>query len=477
MKNLPDRSLFLRYIMAGSAASLVDIVLFNVLVHRASSYYLVVAIFSNAFSFFIRFFLQKYFAFRRSGMVGMQRQLLTYAILFAFSLVATGLFMAILVQGFGVNLSIAQIITIGMVAVISFFVYRHIVFTEPDPKKLLIFTQKMDRNDPVLGFFYEWVREISKHFNSVTVICLEKGEVDPKLNAEVFSLGKESGGTKLKYILNFYRLLLRLRGKYGSVFVHMNQEYVLLGGLIWRIFGKKIYMWRNHHAGNILTDLAAVFCNKVFCTSKYSYTAKYKKIMLMPVGIDTEKFKPMERESRVPNSILFLGRIAPVKKPDLLLKSLGKLDKEKLDFKVSFYGDPIQKDVGYYESLKKLSESLALSNRVSFHHGIPNSETVNVYSTNEIFVNLSSSGMYDKTIFEAMACETLVLASNRNLIGLIDDRCVFKEGDATDLAQKIEALLRLGYEEKEIMRSSLQRFVIENHSLALLGASLAEAIK
>src|SRR3989344_8238781 len=98
----------------------------------------------------------------------------------------------------------------------------------------------------------------------------------------------------------------------------MNQEYILLAGWLWRLTGKKITLWRNHHVGDFFTDLAARFCHRVFCTSKYSYTAKYSQTVLMPVGIDTEQFKPDPKVKRIPNSILFLGRLAPVKKPDLL---------------------------------------------------------------------------------------------------------------------------------------------------------------
>jgi hypothetical protein len=31
----------------------------------------------------------------------------------------------------------------------------------------------------------------------------------------------------------------------GLFFVHMNQEYVLLGGLIWKLLGKKLVLWRH----------------------------------------------------------------------------------------------------------------------------------------------------------------------------------------------------------------------------------------
>ena len=42
--------------------------------------------------------------------------------------------------------------------------------------KLLIMTQAVDQNDPVLGFFHRWIEEFSRHCERVHVICLKEGE-------------------------------------------------------------------------------------------------------------------------------------------------------------------------------------------------------------------------------------------------------------------------------------------------------------
>src|SRR3989344_7151474 len=178
--------------------------------------------------------------------------------------------------------------------------------------KLLIITQKVDRDDPVLGFFHGWLAKFAEKFESVSVICLQKGVYDLPSNVQVFSLGKEHNSIikKVGYIIKFYKYIFDLRHEYDSVFVHMNQEYVLLGSKLWKLLGKKVYLWRNHPYGNLLTRIAVVLSDKVFCTSKDSFTAKFNKTVLMPVGIDTEIFKDLKME-RSKNSILFLGRIAP----------------------------------------------------------------------------------------------------------------------------------------------------------------------
>ena len=129
---------------------------------------------------------------------------------------------------------------------------------------------------------------MSEKFEKISVICLEKGKYDLPSNVKVYSLGKESGRSKIKYVKNFLNFILGLHKDYDAVFVHMNQEYVLIGGFFWKLMRKKVYMWRNHRSESICTDIASVFVIK-FCTSKYSYTAKYKTILML--GIDTNDFK------------------------------------------------------------------------------------------------------------------------------------------------------------------------------------------
>lgn len=342
--------------------------------------------------------------------------------------------------------------------------------------KLLLFTQAVDINDPTLSVYHRWVLEFAKHFEFITVICLKAGQYDLPSNVRVLSLGKESSRSRLKYIQNFYRYIFREKKIYDTVFIHMNQEYVLLGGIFWKMMGKRIYMWRNHHAGSIFTDIAAAFCAKIFCTSKFSYTAKYKKTAIMPVGIDTDFFVKRPEITKIPRSILFLSRMAPVKKPHIFIKALVLLKKKGVSFRASFFGDPLPSDEQYYNSLKEMMAREGLIESVRFYPGVPNDQTVEIFNEHEIFVNFSSSGMYDKTIFEAMACETMILATNKNLTGLIPEFFTAVEDDAENIAMKLEKLLAFSLNEKTKWGGELRRVAVEHHSLRELGNKLATLV-
>lgn len=340
--------------------------------------------------------------------------------------------------------------------------------------KLLIITQSVDKNNPVLGFMHRWIEEFAKKFEFITVICLEKGAYNLPNNVKVLSLGKEDGRSRIKYLFKFYKYIWRESRNYDAVFVHMNQEYVLLGAKLWWLMRKPVYMWRNHHSGNFLTDISAFFCKKIFCTSKYSYTAKYKKAVLMPVGIDMEVFGRENAIERKNNSILFLGRVAPVKRPDLFIDALSLVKDQ--EWSATIVGDALPKDQAFYQSLMAKVSACGLEDKIVFKKGLPNQDTASVYSANDIYVNLSSSGMYDKTIFEAMACRCIVLASNENLRGQIDDRLVISEGKAPDeVAEKIKMILELTDNEKVNLREQGLVFA-KKHSLEKLAEALRKEI-
>jgi glycosyltransferase involved in cell wall biosynthesis len=271
--------------------------------------------------------------------------------------------------------------------------------------RLLIITQKVAQQDPILGFFHRWIEEFAKHYEKITVICLEEGEHNLPENVKVLSLGKEKNKSRINYVINFLHYIWRERNNYDAVFVHMNQEYVILGWKFWKLWGKKIYMWRNHAYGNIWTRLAVLVSDKVFYTSPQSFTAKYKKSVQMPVGIDTNFFKPDPNAGMIPNSVLFLGRIAPVKKASEFIDWL----------KTTNYTATIAGPIGdekYWESVKSKIKNLGLEDRVKFVGSVNQEGARKLYQTHEIYVNMTPAGSFDKTILEALACGCKIKTQN-----------------------------------------------------------------
>lgn len=342
--------------------------------------------------------------------------------------------------------------------------------------KLLIITQKVNRKDSTLGFFCRWIEEISKKFERVTVICLEKGEHQLSSDIKILSLGKEEGRSRLKYVFRFYKYIWQERENYDRVLVHMNQEYILLAGWLWKLLNKKIFMWRNHYAGSLLTYIAGLFCKGVFYTSKFSYTARFKNAVMMPVGIDEDSLMVNTKIERISKSVLFLGRLDPTKKPEILLKALGIVLNKGLNFSVSFVGGPSDPNSKYPEELADLAKTLKIQDKVVFVGPVPNTETFRFYRSHEIFVNCSKSGMFDKTILKACASGCLVLAASKDFESLVGSEFSFPNDDYNELANKLIKFLSMDLSEKEKLTIKLQS-IIKSHSLPVLAEKLTEYIK
>lgn len=353
-------------------------------------------------------------------------------------------------------------------------------------QNLLIVTQKIDKNDPILGFFNSWVDEFSKNVEKLNVICLEKGEYDLPQNVSIFSLGKPiqgwpSSGLKKLFskqiaLISFYKYIFKLRNEYDSVFVHMNQEYVLLAGVFWKILGKKIMLWRNHQNGSWLTNIAVATSDVVFCTSPSSYTFKFLKTKLVSAGINIEKFILANRPTRVSGSILSIGRISSIKKIDFLVRTLLHLDSTGFEFKTDIVGDRDPREPQYYDLVKELAEPLVKKGKIQFKDSVSNTKTPQEYFSHELFINLTSSGSLDKTIFSAMISENLVLVCNTFFIGILPEQFIFKDGDVYDLSSKIKIILEMDNLKKKKIIEEMKRYVIEKHGISNTVETIMSAI-
>lgn len=336
--------------------------------------------------------------------------------------------------------------------------------------RLLMFMQAIDTEDPVHSFMHAWAAAMAPRYECIHLVCLKEGKHEFPANVTVHSLGKECGRSRLKYLWRFYRYAWSLRREYDAVFVHMNPEYVVLGGLLWRLLGKPVFLWRNHYQGGMLTDLAAPVCEKVFYTSKYSYTAKFPNAAQMPVGVDLAAFRPDASPARASRSILSLGRIAPSKRIEVLIDALGILRARRIAFSADIYGSSLPQDEGYLAALQEQARRLGLET-VAFHAGPKNADTPVLYASHDVFVNASRSGMYDKTLFEAMASGCIVIASSGDYASYADPRCIFEDGDAAGLARSLEAILSLSAGERSVLAGRLHD-VAKQHNLDELARAL-----
>ncbi len=311
---------------------------------------------------------------------------------------------------------------------------------------ILIVTQILDKKDPILGFFHRWVLEFSKKFEKVTVICLKKGEVDLPNTVKVLSLGKENSVNRLKYLWRFYKYIWTERKNYDSVFVHMNQIYVILGGLAWRLLRKKIGLWYAHGKVPMSLRLATLLADLIFTSTSSGFRIASRKKNIIGQGIDSSLF-PKSDTSANNDRLISVGRISQIKNYETLVRAIEILAKPGTNLKVDIIG-PVStdRDKKYLGNLKSEISNLGLDDNFSFIDPVVNDKLASCLKMAKLFVNTSLTGSLDKTILEAMSVGLPVVTCNESVDEIYDENCkflLFPPRDPVALADKIKKVLAL----------------------------------
>jgi glycosyltransferase involved in cell wall biosynthesis len=340
--------------------------------------------------------------------------------------------------------------------------------------RLLITTQAVDLDDPVLAFFHRWIEEFAKNADHVHVICLKEGRHALPKNVTVHSLGKESGRSMFKYVTRFYRYVWTLRREYDVVFVHMNPEYLVLGGRIWRMLKKSIGLWYIHPKSSWRLREGMRYTDVIFSASEKSFPHVAKKLVPVGLGVDTDFFSP---GTYVPSSelrIMCAARIAPVKRVECMIEAAEELKKRRIPFVFDYYGEELPRDAAYAKEMRKKADTLASWN---FRGRATPEEIRNAYRAHDVHVNATDSGSFDKAVFESMASGCITVASNTALDDVLPMELTFEEGDPISLAKALDHIAGLSEEDKQGFRERLRKIAVERYSLQRLVGRILDVLK
>lgn len=344
--------------------------------------------------------------------------------------------------------------------------------------KLLICTQIVDRTDPVLGFFHAWIQELEGHFDSVEVICLKEGSHALPPHVRVHSLGKEKGYGRIRKMARFLHLIISLRHDYDAVFVHMNPEYVLLGGMLWRLWRKTIGLWYAHGSVTTVLRLAVLVAHHVFTSTPEGCRVRSSKIRIVGQGIDTDRFSPSVDSKDPGASLVTVSRIARSKDIQMVIEVLQILRAQFSTATLSIIGTPLTDDDRAYQiELEHYIHTHGLSDSVRFLGGIPNEQLPEALRSYNFLINAYRNKSLDKAILEAMAAGLMVVSSNAAYCSLIRNAstahalphnlCV-SERDPHAFAETLETLLTLPGAERGRIGTALRAVVVKEHGITQL---------
>ena len=162
------------------------------------------------------------------------------------------------------------------------------------------------------------------------------------------------------------------------------------------------------------------------------YDADPAKVLTIPPGVDLDRFRPAagaRARLGVPDDaliLLFVGRIQPLKAPDLLLRAAAHLiaydPAVRSKLIVYVVGAPSGSGLDEPTSLLALANTLGIADRVRFLAPMPPDDLADYYRAADVAVVPSHNESFGLVALEAQACGTPVVAARvGGLVTAVDD--------------------------------------------------------
>lgn len=179
--------------------------------------------------------------------------------------------------------------------------------------------------------------------------------------------------------------------------------------------------------------------------------------IVVPNGVENDRFKPVKRSPNPKIKILFIGRLIPRKGFHRVVQALPKVKQLATSpFEVEVVGTGVAK-----AHIDSEAERLGVSDLIRYVGEVPYDQLEKSYQSADIFVLTSLSEGMPAVILEAMGCGLPVVASdvggNNELVEEGVNGYLFKGDDVDALAQYLVRLIDDGNLRHEMGRHSREK--------------------
>lgn len=286
------------------------------------------------------------------------------------------------------------------------------------------------------------------HFNNIMEVYVQKFKFMPLRIIELFIL----------------LLSLRLKGC-KKLYVHYSFMPAILGSIIFRLTGGKVYYWNCGLAADYflpwafkMENIKKKFDSEIplrttlrtvnFLVTGTGRMAEYykkkfnlpqNKVIVIPNDIDLSKYKIRKKEHGG-KTVLFLHRLSNRKGAQYLPDIARKVLRGVPDAKFLIVGDgPLRQDI------EKKVGSYGLSEKVKFLGPVPNKDVQRYFALADVFIMPSDEEGFPRVLLESMALGVPFVATNvggvLDIIPESDKEFVIGRGDVGLFADKIISLL------------------------------------
>lgn len=326
------------------------------------------------------------------------------------------------------------------------------------------------------SFTVYWLaKELAKTGHEVTVVSTNKG-----LNNH-FPANRWNNvdGIKVKYC-TYWLEKLPVRMIWNSIKEVKNNDIIQFSSVsslvafivaLYAMFCKKVVLWspRGEFADAALNDstlkklyfavLKAVFKKyAVFHSTSDKETVEIKKILGECEIIQIPNYieLPPKRSCDVDKTLLYVGRINPIKSIHKLIEALNLSDIfMQSDYVLKLAGDVDEPTTrNYYNSLKHQIAELGLEDRVVFLGVVKDIAKIELYSRSYFSFLVSESENFGNVVIESLSQGTPVVASLGTPWSLLQSEKIgyHVSNDPLTLSKVIDEIIKMPNEEYQAMR-------------------------
>ncbi|HET8892607.1 MAG TPA: glycosyltransferase [Gaiellaceae bacterium] len=296
---------------------------------------------------------------------------------------------------------------------------------------LVFATQAVDADDPVLGPTAAKVRALAARVDELVVLA-ERIDVDalPDNCRAVVVDAPLRALRGARFVTGIASAVVR---RPLAVIAHMSPIYALLAAPLAKPLRVPIALWFTQQAGGPLLERAVRAADVVLTVDARAVPLHSPKIHPVGHGIDVAALPCLPDRVAPRRRLLGLGRYAPVKRWDVVLRALTELP----DTTLELHGPMLTAaDRAHRPELEQLAAELGVSNRVTFGDAVPHGAIPELFAHADALVNATAGSSADKVVYEAAASCLPVFAASPVFDALLPQGLRF-DGTPGDLARRI----------------------------------------
>ena len=339
--------------------------------------------------------------------------------------------------------------------------------------RIVFVTQKVDRDDPILGATVAKLRALAERVDRLDVLALEVGVHDLPDNVTLRTFGAP---TRLRRGVAYERALLPvLRERPDALLAHMCPIYLVLAAPLAKPLRVPLLLWYTHWTIDRTLKLATRLSDRALSVDRRSYPLDDPKVLGIGHGIDTGQFAAREGAPAQNGKLrlVALGRTSPSKGFMTLLDGLEQAVGDGVDATLLLRGpSTTDEEKRHRHELEQRVAGSILDGRVTLEGPIPRGEVPALVREFDAVVNptrgQTHGGALDKVVYESAACAVPVVACNPHFddfLGGLPVELRFHSGDPADLARTLEAFAASSPEAREQAARELRRRVETGHSV------------